>query len=483
MILSSVKYTKSLGSFINKIREGILGYGHETFATLLYTTPSGSFYMCGGSRKRKDTGNKKESDNRRIGTDHLYKILIMAYNASLFMDRCDTLNLLKANGDKKTNIKSLEKLFGTKNSLLLKYNPHQVVVPYEIFRNGYYSEKQEVKKATETMKINESETEVEVTKFGDFNMNYREKIAEALNTFFNQEYMPGCKPFLPLVEYERLNFEDKKRLDVFIANFVEDEFLNELNDSEKRESKWIYSLYYRHKIVNIHPHLERYINNVYLSSTGDKCNWYAVFEKLSHNKSISELNKYPEDFVGFKDKTSQITRHNLPIFYYRYKPVEGLSQSRYHEDIQLAEKGKIRLIHLYMILFNMYRNDNFSENDAFIKSCYRIGGYGIKTLFDNPHLDLYTPPADPIIKLGNKNQEDFHAILHDFFETAELDPRDEDDLDLINFRDNRNLDAYLFMRTISFDFKIIKDLNKAMADELKTELEKTVQRYKDENKL
>ena len=41
----------------------------------------------------------------------------MAYNASLFMDRYDTMNVLlaKAKGDKKTTIKSLEKFFGTKN--------------------------------------------------------------------------------------------------------------------------------------------------------------------------------------------------------------------------------------------------------------------------------------------------------------------------------------------------------------------------------
>lgn len=89
--LSSVQYTSSLGNFINKIRNELLGYSHETFANLLYTVPSASFYMCGGSRKTENN-QKGKASNRRINTDDLYKILIMAYNACLFLDRYDVCN-------------------------------------------------------------------------------------------------------------------------------------------------------------------------------------------------------------------------------------------------------------------------------------------------------------------------------------------------------------------------------------------------------
>ena len=63
----------------------------------------------------------------------------------------------------------------------------------------------------------------------------------------------------------------------------------------------------------------------------------------------------------------------------------------------------------------------------------------------------------------------FNSILSEFFDDAILNPNDEEDMDLLKFRENRNYNASLFMRTISFDFKIIKDLNKGMAEELKTE--------------
>ena len=315
-------------------------------------------------------------------------------------------------------------------------------------------------------------------------MNYREKIFMALKNIFSPKQLPGCIPYLPLVEYEKLNASDKRRMDDFIAKLVENEFSKELNETEKRDCRWIYTLYFLHKIVDINPHLEKYINNMYLNNNENKCNWYDVFEKLSHNEHIADVNKYTEDFISFKDKKSQITRHNLPVFYYRYKTITGIIKNHpYQEDIDLAQKGKIRLIHLYMILFNIYRNDNYSENDAFVKSCYKIGSYGIKVLFEDKSLDLYEPPSSPEIVTNNKNQMAFNSILSEFFDDAILNPNDEEDMDLLKFRENRNYNASLFMRTISFDFKIIKDLNKGMAEELKTELQKTVQRYKEENKL
>lgn len=478
--LSSIQYTKSLGNFINKIREELLGYSHETFAQLLRTVPSASYYMCGGARKPKETTKKrieKVSTNRRVDTNYMYKILIMAYDAYLFSTRYDAMTILlnMAKENKQIKAESLEKLFGTKNSIdWLEYNPHQIAIPYEIFRDKYTDKEHKIS-------VSEDGT---VENFGDFNMNYREKIFMALKNIFSPKQLPGCIPYLPLVEYEELNTSDKRQLDSFIVELVESEFSKELNDAEKRECRWIYTLYFLHKIVDINPHLEKYINNMYLNNSENKCNWYDVFEKLSRNEYIADANKCTEDFISFKDKNSQITRQNLPVFYYRYKTISGIVKNHpYQEDIDLAQKGKIRLIHLYMILFNIYRSENYSENDAFLKSCYKIGSYGLKVLFDDKSLDLYKPPSSPEIVTNNKNQMAFNSMLSEFFDDAILNPNDEEDMDLLKFRENRNYNASLFMRTISFDFEIIKDLNKGMADELKAELEKTVQRYKKENKL
>ena len=481
--MSSIQYTKSLGNFINKIREELLGYSHDTFAQLLRTVPSASYYICGGARKPRETTKKRKekvSTNRRVDTNYMYKILIMAYDAYLFSTRYDAMTILlnMAKANKQIKAESLEKLFGTKNSIdWLEYNPHQIAIPYEIFRDRYTDEEHRIP-------VSQDAEDDAVENFGDFNMNYRKEIFMALKNIFSPKQLPGCTPYLPLVEYEELNTSDKRRMDDFIAELVENEFSKELNETEKRDCRWIYTLYFLHKIVDINPHLEKYINNVYLNNNANKCNWYDVFEKLAHNAHVADVNKYTEDFISFKDKKSQITRHNLPIFYYRYKTITGIVKTHpYQEDIDLAQKGKIRLIHLYMILFNIYRSDNYSENDAFVKSCYKIGSYGIKVLFDDKSLDLYKPPSSWEIITDNKNQMAFNALLSDFFDDAVLNPNDEEDMDLLKFRENRNYNASLFMRTISFDFEIIKNLNKGMADELKTELQKTVQRYKEKNKL
>lgn len=58
--LSSIQYTKSLGNFINKIRTELLGYSHDTFAQLLRTVPSASYYICGGARKPRETTKKEK---------------------------------------------------------------------------------------------------------------------------------------------------------------------------------------------------------------------------------------------------------------------------------------------------------------------------------------------------------------------------------------------------------------------------------------
>lgn len=475
--LSSVQYTSSLGNFINKIRNELLGYSHETFANLLYTVPSASFYMCGGSRKTENN-QKGKASNRRINTDDLYKILIMAYNACLFLDRYDMmsviLNLEKEKGA--TKIQSLEKLFGTKNSIRSVHNPHRIIVPYEIF----YKDNKEADLNKKSDK-KDNEKNKETNKFGKFNMNFREEISGALNTMFSEEKIQNINPYLPLTQYDNLHASDKRRLDDFIANMAEEEYFD-FNETEKRESKWIYSLYFYHKIVDIHPHLEKFINSAYMHENGDFCNWYGVFNKLSHNDNLVDINSCYEDYITFKDRKSQISRKDLPILYYRYIPTNS-SKAYYKTEVELAKNGKIHLIHLYMILFNIYRTNKLSEDDAFLKSCYKIGSYGIKTLFDDAQLDLYKPPADPIINASNQKQIDFNEILCNFFNETELDPRNEEEIDLINFRDNRKYNASLFMRTISFDFEIIKELNKGMADELKNELQKTVQRYKKENML
>ena len=57
----------------------------------------------------------------------MYKILIMAYDAYLFSTRYDAMTILLniAKENKQIKAESLEKLFGTKNSIdWLEYNPH-----------------------------------------------------------------------------------------------------------------------------------------------------------------------------------------------------------------------------------------------------------------------------------------------------------------------------------------------------------------------
>ena len=458
-----IPYSTSLSAFIDKIRKNMLGYSHQTFSQLLDASMSTSFYLCGGSRG-SDNKKRARKSTRHMNTDFLYRIFIMAYNAHIFSERYDEMaNLLnKAKRNKTTKIKSLESLFGSKNSLRSELNPHQLVIPYEIFKKSYDN--------------NDS------NKFGDFNMDYRETITSAFDSIFSNEHFNDGLQYMHLCLYEQLTPADKIKLDSFIVKLLINEY-SEFNEREKRESKWLYLLYFFHSIVTIHPNLEKYINNGFLNKNGYHCDWNEVFKKLSNNDNIKSMKENNDECIYFEDETNQIEKNNLPIIYYQYyHPTSSSNYDYYSEDVLLAKKGQIRLIHLYMILFNIYRNNN-SESDSFIKSCYMIGSYGTNVLFDDSTLGLYTPPSSPIINLVNDNQLEFNNMLHDFFKKANLDPNNEEDIDLINFRENRNQGLFSFMRTISFDFEIIRYLNKGMAEELREELKKTVQRYKKQNKL
>ena len=144
--------------------------------------------------------------------------------------------------------------------------------------------------------------------------------------------------------------------------------------------------------------------------------------------------------------------------------------------------GKITLIHLYMSLYAYFVQNGENEQSAFEHTGQKLAAYGVDCLpFNNPMLGLYSLPQNPDIDLTSEATREFHSAIIRYFQNTELD--EKKDADIIQFSMNHIQSPYVFMKAISFDFEIIKELNNALAVELRDELQSTVKKFKIKNKL
>ena len=140
-----------------------------------------------------------------------------------------------------------------------------------------------------------------------------------------------------------------------------------------------------------------------------------------------------------------------------------------------------------MTIYVYFIRNGESENEAFEHTGQKFVAYGVSSLpFNKPILELYPLPQNPSIDISSENTMKFHKILCDFFDNTVLD--EKKDADIIEFSKNfRNLSMpeqpFIFMKTIAFDFEILKELNNALAVELREELHSTVKKFKIKNKL
>ena len=440
------KFTKYIAEQISDLRKRILGYSHECFGEeILHSSQTTSYYLCDTIRRET------------ISVDLIREIYLIKYNAYLFVqkqsDMSRMLQLGIINGDilPKTN---LQKIYGTKNSLSADFNPEQICIPKEVFLlqkciipKGHINT---VGKTKDTIKNIEEN-------FFDEN-NFEEEL----------RYVP--------TEYNLLSSSERIRFDAFFTKQIFD-LLKKCNEEELRTEYWLYGMYLIHKNCDISVALQKYINRMYFDNE-NRTDWNAIFEKLQKNEYIKRISQYECDMVYFKDEDTAISKDDLPLLVYKYK--SGFTDE-YKEKIDSANKRSIKLIDLFMTIYNYNMSIGKSENAAFKLTCVKLHSYDVYIPFNNVRLDLYPLPNGLSIDISSQATLDFHSMLDDFFSKTELD--EEKDIDIINFNNNRIENRFHFMKAISFDFSFIKKLNNEMAAELRDEFKKTAEEFKRVNKL
>ena len=497
------KFTEFTAKYINEVRTKILGYTHEKFGVDIFaSSQSTSYYLCTFSRRN------------HIHINVLRKIFLIEYNAHLFVQKQKKMSELlkkaiedgiilektypktKPKNDKsepdnkkteqvtepaqppaplKPQKTTLKYIYKTDNNLLVEFNKDRICIPISIFTLR--------KCVIDTSFVNrKGKTEGEVKKIAD--------------SIFDEENFSESLRYMS-TDYDTLTYEEKSRADSYIANKIQVIF-NKIIDSKYTQypeellysEYWLYGMYLMHQTVTIPDGLQHYINKLYWNDE-NKTDWAGIFARLRTNENIKKLYQYEnEDFVYFKDESRLISKHDFPLFVYKYIPIDfDKIDDAYCTDYVIANSptnysrcGQIKLIHLFMSIYAYFLKNGESETAAFEHTGQKMLAYGINNLpFNNPLLELYPLPQDPSIDIHSEATEKFHGTILELFESNTYD--EKADVDIIEFFKNHKQNPHIFMKTIAFDFEIIKELNNALAKELRDELQSTVKKFKIKNKL
>lgn len=504
------KFTKFLAKYIDELRNGILGYSHEKFGEdVLGRSQSTSYYLCTANRRN------------HIHIDVLRTIFLIEYNAHLFVRKQARMSELlseaiacgvvlekfipkkkeeeteKRKEEEKVDSKekeiqqksdqppkpiktTLKNIYKTNSNLFSSFNKEQICIPITIFTS---------RKCVIAPEFVNGERKAEV------------EIKKIANSIFDEKNFGEHLRYVP-IEYANLTDKEKIRADEYIAKKI-NEIFNKIVDVKYTQypldliysEYWLYGMYLMHHTVDIPKGMQEYINKLYWNDE-NKTDWNGIFLQLRSNESIKSIYKYEtQDFVYFKDENRLISKHDFPLFVYKYAPIDfSKKDSLYHADCVRAStpdkytgSGKIKLIHLFMTIYSYFRKNGESENAAFEHTGQKFVAYGVNSLpFNKPILELYPLPQNPDIDISSENTMEFHRVLCEFFDNTVLD--EKADADIIEFSKNfRSSDMheqpFIFMKTIAFDFEILKKLNNALAVELREELHSTVRKFKIKNKL
>ncbi len=418
--------TNALRDYICTVREKHLGYTYEKMAEVFDNYSEGWFHGVARGPKPK-----------YISIDDLEFFFLIDYNCHVFQSRISKMKkYIELRNDDNTaeNIfDCFEEITYTENGKeICKYMPET-----SIFTQG----------------------------------------TDSCDRLFSNEVFEDCPQYILMNKLT--STKDSFTLDEYVmfSKFIEKrtkQLLGTIGLAEISLQYWLYAMNLLYAEVSIGNQIESYISRSYFHKREHEFSWNAVFESLRKN-SLDD--KYENKFaIYFKnDASNDISRRNIPIMYVNYDFSESgtiIDTLKNH-----AMQGKLRIIDLFMLMFYDFTNQGLSEEHAFEKTCIMLSNYNVEPPFANLNLvDL--PKVEEINITGC--MPDFIELAIKFFSNAKFT---EKDADLKIFKDNllSNNKHLEFLRTISVDFKFIKDLNMYSISELRNRIEKTVEIFKDEN--
>ena len=473
---SKYKLTPNLSNLINEIREQYMGYTHEEFAEILNIEQSASYYMCKNIRMNSITPEK------------LLAIFAVDYNTHLFIRKRNAMERLldKAIEDGKIQPKmTLRKIFGNKAKIVERKNPSLCKPPIEIFteqkclidRKFFVPNRYDAK-------IFDDELFPEEARYVKIPTP---SLLDELHKF-SMGVIPGKSEKEKETEKKRLekSKQELERIQQHIIARIE-KIISIQNQNYLKQEYWLFALYFLYKEVEIYNPCYEFIKKCYLQNGQKRIEWLPIFKTLGRNEHINNPFDYEsEDCLYFRDnKEKEITKDNLPVFYYKYKSSykDGNSKSLkkyfdnyYDEEICNACDGKIKLVHLFSIVNQYYLNTEKTEDEAFKATCIKLHQEKIEIPLISK-LELFVLPKMKSDMDFTSDAFKFYQYVDRYFKRKTIN---ENETEFIKFRDNfMTLGTRLF-DVIAVDFEFIKKLSANYDADLNEILKNATQKYKED---
>lgn len=440
-IKARYKLTESLSEYINAIREKTLGYTYDEFSEILNIEPSSGYYLC------------KHTRTQYITIEKLISIFAVKYNMHLFMLKSEKMLEIveQAKKDGKIDKKmTLKDIFGTRSSISETRNKLLVKPPIEIF----------------------TEQKCPVRRDVFLHRQYNPRL-------FDEELFPPELRYVLIPKPNDLeNPSEKIKSDLIrIKSYIGEEMDLLMKQADKYDLKseyWVISLYFMYKDITISTSCWEFIRKCYNTNS-----WLNIFKTLGKNANLKRAyTMEDEDIIYFRDrKENEITEDNLPVFYYKYKSSLDdkidFDNDYYEPERENAVNGKMKLIHLFYIIYNHYMNDGKTENEAFKETCFRLYADNVDSTFIKFDILNY-----PYVKSNmNLDSSAFKLYQHiqKFFDDNIIDEKEDD---LLIFKKNCEELGSRFFDVISIDFTFIKKLNTTLDEKLKHNLNRTTNEFK-----
>ena len=476
---SKYKLTPNLSSLINDLREKCMGYTHEEFAKILNIESSTSYYMCKNIRMNSITPEK------------LIAIFAVDYNMHLFIQKKDEMERLLENAITAGKIQpkmTLRKVFGNKAKIVESFNSTLCKPPVEIFTEQkclidrkYFVPNQYDAKIFDEELFSEEMRYVKIPSQNDLQKLYN----------FSMWKIDGKSDEERENEKKRLEKSKKEleRIQQHIIYRIERILSVKKQDQDYlKQEYWLLAFYFLYKDVKIYGTGYEFIKKCYLQNGQKVIEWLPIFKTLGRNEHIGNPTKYKtEDCLYFRDnKGNDITKDNLPVFYYKYrtsykdgnsKSLEKYFRHYYFEEQNNACGLNFKLVHLFSIISQYYLSIGKTEDEAFKATCIKLYLERVELPFIKT-LELFNLPERKDAGALNSETFEFCKYVAAYFKNKNISDKEKG---LIKFKDNFFALNSRFFDVIAVDFEFIKKLNTSYDAELNEILNKTTQKYKEDN--
>lgn len=260
--------------------------------------------------------------------------------------------------------------------------------------------------------------------------------------------------------------------------------------SEFAGEQWLLIMFFEYTLVDIDAsnRIAELLTHIFRSK-----NPADYFKALGRNEHLPKRYASPKNRIV---ETNRIyaeepkSKRGLPLMYVHYDFESDIGKQNLTSRIELYNKGKIRLIDLFMML---YRDElikyNSDEDDTIEAVCKILYSRNIPTYY---HLAGYIespqiPPNSNIYRYdfglpeveGGERQPVFLGLV-DCFNNMNIA---ESDAEFQQFRSNFLNLGRTFMQIVDFDYGFIKNLSVQLRNELHHEIEKTITDFKRTRKL